>query len=143
MFRWSKQRQTHLLLQLLGLTIALSAIVTLPVCHASAFAPVVDADVRTITEQRSITEVVTTPGKHVLHMGYALANACETCAMDDMQSDDQDRGHADDIGQRFATLPPSVAFAVAPSSGLAAVHAKPVLARATSPESPPPQPARY
>lgn len=133
------RRYANLLLQLLGLSIALSAIVTLPVCHASAFSPVTDADARTITEQRSITEVVTTPGKYVLHTGYALVNACETCAMDDMKPGDQDRGHADDIGQRFATLPPSVGVSVAPSSAQVSAHMKPALARAMSPEFPPPQ----
>lgn len=143
MFFWGGQRQVHLLLQLLGLTVALSAIVTLPVCHAAAFAPVTDADARTITEQRSITEVVTTPGIHILHKGYEVANACETCEPPDPQLERHERMHADDIAQQFATLPPTIAFDVVPSPKHGLSEVKPRLSEDLVPESPPPESARH
>ncbi len=141
MIRWDSQRQVHLLLKLLGLTIALSAIITLPVCHASAFAPVTDADARTITEQRSITEIVTTPGIHILHKGYELANDCETCAPPDSQPDRHERTHADDIAQRFAALPTTISIHVAPAPRYGPAQVTPRLTEAMTPESPPSQPA--
>ena len=139
MFFWGSQRQMHLLLQLLGMTVALSAIVTLPVCHASAFSPVTDADARTITEQRSITEIVTTPGVHILHKGYEVANVCETCAPPDPQLEHHERTHADDFAQRFAALPATIVIQVAPSPKHGPAHVKPRLTEAMTPESPPPQ----
>lgn len=143
MIHWESQRQVHLLLQLLGLTIALSAIVTLQVCHASAFSPVTDADARMITEQRSITEIVTTPGIHILHKGYELANACETCAPPDSQPDRHERTHAGDIAQRFAALPTTISVHVAQAPRYGTAQLTPRLTEAMTPESPPPQSANW
>ncbi len=134
-------RHVHLLLQLLGVTIALMAIVTLPVCHADAFAPVTDADALTIVENRSITEVVTTPGLHVLHEGYKLADWCETCGQigDTHPFDGPRQSHADDMSQRSATMPTTIVLDVIPAPVDYAVQADPVVMRNTAPESPPPQ----
>lgn len=133
------QRQVHLLLQLLGMTIALSAIVALPLCLADGYAPLLDNDVRTITEHRSITEIVTTPGVHVLHADHGVGEACETCLRAQSQPVSPDHIHFDDLGQRVALLPDVIAVDVAPvAENLTSPHALAVAAT-TSPDSPPPR----
>jgi hypothetical protein len=134
-------RHVHLLLQMLGVTIALMAVVTLPVCHVDAFAPVTDADALTITENRSITEIVTTPGLHILHEGYKLVDWCETCGKigDTQPFDGPHQSHAGDIFQRSATMPATIVLDVLPAPAYQALQVDPVPMRNTVPESPPPQ----
>ena len=93
---------------MLGIAVALAAVVTMPVCQSSAFFPVTDGDARTITERRDIVEVVSDPGVHLLHLGYEIANHCETCIGTDLQAhpfDGSQTSHVEDIAQRVATVP--------------------------------------
>jgi len=138
----SARRQTHLILHMLGIAVALAAIVTLPVCHASAFFPVTDGDARTITEQRDIVEVVSDPGVHLLHLGYEIVNQCERCIGTDAEAnpfDGPQTSHVEDIAQRVATMPtsPMLAFAFQIGAPIVATTVRSDVS--LTPEAPPPQ----
>ena len=107
---------------LLSIAIALIAIVALPLCLPHGQAREFDADVRTITESRSVVEVVSTPGVHLLHHAQTaqIVGPCGECprglgisALADgaeASTPTEPANRADDLSPRVAVLPPPISL---------------------------------
>jgi hypothetical protein len=121
------------------MAMVLVAVLTMPVCLNAANAPLLDGDLRTVTESRNITETMHDPGVHLLHQHLDDDDACAVCAPDQGWPGHEFHLTPDDLAQRVAVLPLSpVVHADVPELPL--VLATPVdLAVALSPPAPPPR----
>lgn len=120
--------------------VAVMAVMALPVCHASAYDPLADSDLRTVFERQDVVEVMHTPGVRTLHTQFSATPDCPTC--DEVNATDLEhpgKQDADDLFQRFADVTQPETAHITGSSDIAIAAPAPLAASEPLPEFPPPR----